>query len=152
MRGTQKLQKSEVPALVDHLLDPGGDYIQSGTPVLCPACARTRTHTHTPPTPPWLYPDVGACQQGRMVPESGSSRDISSRRKNFKTRKSKPSLHFSFWLQNTFEKWASLVTQTVKNLSAMWETQVQSLGQEDALEKGMATHSSIENSMDREAW
>ena len=78
-----------------------------------------------------------------MVPESGSSRDISSRRKNFKTRKSKPSLHFSFWLQNTFEKWASLVTQTVKNLSAMWETQVQSLGQEDAREKRMDTHSSI---------
>ena len=78
-----------------------------------------------------------------MVPESGSSRDISSRRKNFKTRKSKPSLPFSSWLQNTFEKWASLVTQTVKNLSAMWETHAQSLGQEDALEKGMATHSSI---------
>ena len=84
-----------------------------------------------------------------MVPESGSSRDISSRRKNFKTRKSKPSLPFSSWLQNTFEKWASLVTQTVKNLSAMWETHAQSLGQEDALEKGMATHSSTENSMDR---
>ena len=31
----------------------------------------------------------------------------------------------------------------VKNLSAMQETWVQSLGQEDALEKGMATHSSI---------
>ena len=31
----------------------------------------------------------------------------------------------------------------VKNLPAMWETQVQSLGQEDPLEKGMATHSSI---------
>ena len=31
----------------------------------------------------------------------------------------------------------------VKNLSAMWETQVRSLGQEDPLEKGMATHSSI---------
>ena len=31
----------------------------------------------------------------------------------------------------------------VKNLPAMQETQVQSLGQEDALEKGMATHSSI---------
>ena len=30
-----------------------------------------------------------------------------------------------------------------KNLPAMWETQVQSLGQEDPLEKGMATHSSI---------
>ena len=31
----------------------------------------------------------------------------------------------------------------VKNLPAMWETQVLSLGQEDSLEKGMATHSSI---------
>ena len=30
-----------------------------------------------------------------------------------------------------------------KNLPAMWETQVQSLGQEDPREKGMATHSSI---------
>ena len=39
--------------------------------------------------------------------------------------------------------WASLVAQTVKNLPAMQETQVQSLGWEDPLEKGMATHSSI---------
>ena len=31
----------------------------------------------------------------------------------------------------------------VKNLPAMWETWVRSLGQEDPLEKGMATHSSI---------
>ena len=31
----------------------------------------------------------------------------------------------------------------VKSLPAMWETQVQSLGQEDPLEKEMATHSSI---------
>ena len=31
--------------------------------------------------------------------------------------------------------------QTVKNLPAMWETQVQSLDQEDPLEKGMATSS-----------
>ena len=38
---------------------------------------------------------------------------------------------------------ASLVAQMVKNLSAMWETWVQSLGQEDAPEKKMATHSSI---------
>ena len=35
-----------------------------------------------------------------------------------------------------------LVAQTVKNLSAMQETRVQSLGREDPLEKGMATHSS----------
>ena len=38
---------------------------------------------------------------------------------------------------------ASLVTQMVKNLPAVQEAQVWSLGQEDALEKGMATHSSI---------
>ena len=38
---------------------------------------------------------------------------------------------------------ASLVAQSVKNLPAVWETWVQSLGQEDPLEKGMVTHSSI---------
>ena len=36
-----------------------------------------------------------------------------------------------------------LVAQMVKNLHAMQETLVQSLGQQDPLEKGMATHSSI---------
>jgi len=35
---------------------------------------------------------------------------------------------------------ASLVAQTVKRLSAMWATQVQSLGWEDPLEEEMATH------------
>ena len=35
------------------------------------------------------------------------------------------------------------MAQLVKNLPAMQETQVRSLGQEDLLEKGMATHSSI---------
>ena len=35
------------------------------------------------------------------------------------------------------------MAQIIKNLSAMQETQVQSLGREDPLEKGMATHSSI---------
>ena len=38
--------------------------------------------------------------------------------------------------------WASLVAQLVKNLPAMQETQVRSLGQEDSLEE-IATHSSI---------
>ena len=38
-------------------------------------------------------------------------------------------------------KWASLVAQTVKNLPAMQETWVQSLGWEYSLEKGTATHS-----------
>jgi len=39
--------------------------------------------------------------------------------------------------------WVSLVAQTVKNLPIMQEIWVWSLGQEDPLEKGMATHSSI---------
>ena len=39
--------------------------------------------------------------------------------------------------------WAFLVVQMVKNLPAVRETWVQSLGQEDPLEKGMTTHSSI---------
>ena len=39
--------------------------------------------------------------------------------------------------------WASLMAQMVKNLPEMQETQVQSLGWEDTLEKGMAIHSSI---------
>ena len=39
--------------------------------------------------------------------------------------------------------WVSLVAQLVKNLPAMWETQVRPLGWEDPLEKGTATHSSI---------
>ena len=39
--------------------------------------------------------------------------------------------------------WASLVAQLIKNLPAMWETWVGSLGWEDPLEEGMATHSSI---------
>ena len=44
---------------------------------------------------------------------------------------------------NSLSARASPVAQTVKNLSAMQYTQVQSLGWEEALEKGMATHSSI---------
>ena len=39
--------------------------------------------------------------------------------------------------------WASLVAQLVKNLPSMRETWVRSLGWEDSLEKGKATHSSI---------
>ena len=44
-------------------------------------------------------------------------------------------------LSNT--NWASLVTQVLKSLPAVPETWVPSLGQEDPLEKGMATHSNI---------
>ena len=49
-------------------------------------------------------------------------------------------LSFSMWF---WDHWAFLVVQMVKNLPEIWETWVQSLGQEDLLEKGMAAHSSI---------
>ena len=42
-----------------------------------------------------------------------------------------------------FYYWASLVAQALKNLPAVQETWVRSLGQEDPLKKRMATHSSI---------
>ena len=51
--------------------------------------------------------------------------------------------------------WASLVAQLVKNLPAVRETWVRSLGWEDPLEEGMATHSSIlawRIPVDRGAW
>ena len=51
--------------------------------------------------------------------------------------------------------WASLVPQSVKNPPAIWETCIQSLGWEDPLKEGMATHSSIlawRIPMDREGW
>ena len=51
--------------------------------------------------------------------------------------------------------WASLVAQLVRNLHAIQETPVQSLGWEDPLEEGMATHSNIlawRICMDRGAW
>ena len=47
------------------------------------------------------------------------------------------------------------MAQTVKHLPTMWETPIQSLGQEDLLEKEMATHSIIlawKNPMGRGAW
>ena len=43
----------------------------------------------------------------------------------------------------SLKEWDFPIAQMVKNLPAMQETQVRSLGQEDPLEKEMATHSSI---------
>ena len=51
--------------------------------------------------------------------------------------------------------WASLVAEMVKNLPPMQETWIRSLGWEDTLEEGMATHSSIlagRIPMDRGTW
>ena len=60
----------------------------------------------------------------------------------------KPIHHILVWyiLKYTipvYDEWASLVTQMVKNPSAMQKIRVQSLCQEDPLQKVMATHSSI---------
>ena len=55
----------------------------------------------------------------------------------------------------TTQHWTLLVAQMVKNLPAMQETWVPSLGWEDPLEEGMTTHSSIlawRIPMDRGAW
>jgi len=71
---------------------------------------------------------------------------------------------FNSWVRKTLWKgifypfqysWASLVAQMVKNPLAMQETWVQSLGWEDPLEEGMATHPSIlvwRIPMDKGAW
>ena len=61
----------------------------------------------------------------------------------------------SFWVFIEASLIASLVAQMVKNPRAMQETQVQSLGQEDPLEKRMASQTSIlawRLAMDRGAW
>ena len=52
-------------------------------------------------------------------------------------------IYFTFIFSILSHYRASLVPQLVKNLPAMQETWVRSLGQEDLLEKEMATHSSI---------
>ena len=49
----------------------------------------------------------------------------------------------SYWVLRSYKAWASLVAQLVKNPLAVEETWVQSLGWEDPLEKGKATHSSM---------
>ena len=50
---------------------------------------------------------------------------------------------WNLYFQHFVLSWASLVAQMVKYLPAMWKTLVWTLGQEDSLEKGMASHSSI---------
>ena len=64
---------------------------------------------------------------------------------------SAPKFPFLYYLP----EFAQTLAETVKLLPTMRETQVQSLGQEDLLEKEMATHSSIlawKNPMDRGTW
>ena len=58
-------------------------------------------------------------------------------------------------LLDVVDLWASLVAQMVKNLASVQETWLCSLGWEDPLEEGVATHSSVlawRIPMDRGAW
>ena len=52
-------------------------------------------------------------------------------------------MHFSHKFTEKYSSLTSLVVQMVKHLSATQEAHVRSLDQEDPLEKGMATHSSV---------
>ena len=61
----------------------------------------------------------------------------------YKTYSYTSSIIFSLFVAQYIDYGVSLVVQTVNNLSAMQETSVWSLGWEDSLEKGMATHFSI---------
>ena len=87
----------------------------------------------------------------RNKEKSNKSYQIPSLRKTLYWQLVNHSLDTSLWvIRGILLKWdhtvcngASLVAQTVKNLPAMHETQVWSHGQEDPLEEGMATHSSI---------
>ena len=76
--------------------------------------------------PRWLSSEESACNAGSPSSISGSGRS--------------PQERIGYPLQYT---WASLVSQMIQNPPAMQETGVRSLGWEDPLEKGKATHSSI---------
>ena len=66
------------------------------------------------------------------------------------------SKHFQKKWYRSYVNWGSMVAQTVKHLPGMQETRVQSLDQEDPLEKGMETHPlqyfCLGNPMDGRAW
>ena len=70
----------------------------------------------------WLYRSVSSHKGDSLfnLPRQGSS------------------LHYL--ILSCAEEWTSMVAQMVKNLPPMQKTQVRSLGQEDPLEKGIATH------------
>ena len=101
-------------------------------------------------------------EHGRTIVISGASLIYRSTGKQFTCNWGDPSLIPGFGSSpgegigySLHYSWAFLVDQMVKNLSAIRETWVWSLGWEDALEEGVATHSSIlawRISIDRGAW
>ena len=86
-------------------------------------------------TPIWFLGWEGPLEKGKSYPIQYSSLENSMDCRVTKSQTRLSDFHFHFW--------ASLVAQLVKNLPAMRETWVWSLGWENSLEKGTATHSSI---------
>ena len=127
----------------------------------------TNTHTHTPPKQcmPWnlsirIWQHLNDTYKGYLPHVSGFRGSSAGKEFAYNTgdpgsiprsgRSPGKGIHHP--LQYS---WASLVAQTVKNLPAMQETWVWSLGWEDPLEEVIATHSSIlawRIPMDRGAW
>ena len=105
-----------------------GAGVQSLVKELDPICCN-HTHTHT---------------KNREIPQAATKIPLAtvktwcSQISIFKNNNKAPTLAYPYTTDR-----ASLVAQLVKNLPAMQETWVRSLGLEDTLEKGIATHSSI---------
>ena len=99
---------------------------------------------------PWLCGERGS-EDAAYSGESGTVSLQAVGYKHERPRKQHTSMDFSSLLTS----WASLVAQMVRNPPAMQETWVRSLGWEDPLKEGMATHSSIPAwriPIDRGAW
>ena len=107
-----------------------------------PACSSIITAIISNPPPPPHQPFSSSPSTPSPLPSSPSTSSVI-----LTNRLPPPRLYFT---SLSFLR-ASLVAQLVQNPSAVWETWVQSLGWEDPLEKGMATHSQyagLETSMD----
>ena len=130
------------------------------------ACLDTDMHTGRWPCEGWSY--VATSQEttrsqdrslaGILPRVSSGSRALSTPWSQTSSLQNCEAMHFCSlnWLVcHLGSPRASLVAQTVKNLPAMQEAWVWSLGWEDSLEEGMATHPSIFSwriSMDRGVW
>ena len=122
----------------------------------CPS-PTPRVHSDSRPSSQWCHPAISSsvvpfssCPQSLPASESfpmSQHNNVNQLYFNWKKKKriyvnTLPSRRWSL-ISPLLTSWASLVVQLVKNLPATWDTWVLSLGWEDPLEKGKASHSSI---------
>ena len=107
-------------------------YIYMDTHICTHTYIRTYTHTHLC-THTYIWGFLGGSDGKESICNAGDPGSIPGSGRS-------PGQWIGYPLQYS---WASLLIQALKNLPAVWETWVQSLGWEDALEAGVATHSSI---------